>query len=1397
MTDNSIVGRVSNYFPLASDGNFLPRYFNEIAIGNTSVCKRYSSASGGYSVADDSSYLVFGSTGYGEFTTAHWERFLPNASVMHITFQATIDFSRADMTRPQTAILFGTPENGFVIMVGWDPDKKVIVTTTGDPGGGGTGDSQTAWVTESEVYPEPPKVYTGSFYLYYPVEGTGIHLDQAPLPFNGPQLESSAPWRIGPGQDSAKDVSVSMTKAFIGWDSDRTMTNQGDLKVSRYWATEGSYILNGEEQTDSTTTHTYTLDARSYPITFKAKEGYIIDRIVYRDLQKDNSFYLSNYPTEYSTYVDVWSTDLYGDNETYISCTFQEAYWTISLTSIGEGTITSNYEISDNKILVKKEDNPSPVRIYLQPDPGYSIQTVEINGTAQAIQEQYEITNIENNLTVYVEFGLLGTTVNIKYSRIDKFLPGSEIIEDCTIPTQYDDLADIPVELEKGYKYVWKYEGEEIESLDDIELSQTTINLVCEITPITYDITYSYPEDINTTYLTNPNPTSYTVEKVVGFSELTLAKCDYHTFNGWQVYDEDLKEYVSIESTEGCYSELTVLCNVAPIEYTLKGIYTKQDVSPSIETIPDATYTIYTIDDNAILPFPDYSEYTFNGWYYTDTLEGDPVSHYSQLRDKTEATPQDASELELVLYGELRPNTCTLIIKHWLQDLDNNDTYTISEGDTSRSSEFYYGQKVKVDELSIKQIDGFTYDHPSSAEFYMTKEVTLNLYYTRNTYKVYMYGYNGDSTKAVITYRKFEELLDLPDNIESRGHTFQGWTYDSVGEQTIDETATMPAVEEGSLKVYAQFKANYYTLTYYADDKGSLYYQESVQYGQSISLNSGLTSDQENVIQWKIQGRYYNAGQTIKYTWITNVAAFPVFTPHPIRTVDYYYPNIGDSYRLSRAKVAENTQLDLVHSSQNAALKEALEKVNVSGTFIGCVTPNGIVEPSYRITSDTDFILKYLQEVQLTYDSEKLIVKISNSDHIIPSGSRIPVGTSVDAYLSSAYFDEYSGIWRATGYRITTDGSSSEVKIEKPLGSGEHVVKTSISSTTHIELVNEYNMIYTYIDLANKEIPLSTEDIWITEGNRHNIGITLKGPVKLPDEISTEDYIIEGWVETRSGVIYPTDEASLTISTNCTFQLKYIPKVLTCYMKNESNVTSMNLSSYQELDETKDDTKIYINPTTVSQNYVVENDYLTLGDQVYLKIFDHRIFINDHSSVKEHPEDYASRMFTNQDDAPQCFKHNKFSRLQDLNSDTFRSIAEPNCYEFILMYPDKPTKNYNHWRQTHNPLTYYDPSENTGYDPVLIQMDTCWSEVGIARSTSGSTLLDCQPDVGTWFGSVGQYVTWSDSNNNIGFPAPDDTAYPQVQLWVRIDNTKYIANTAIQNILNNRKVFYTDRFTEN
>lgn len=166
----------------------------------------------------------------------------------------------------------------------------------------------------------------------------------------------------------------------------------------------------------------------------------------------------------------------------------------------------------------------------------------------------------------------------------------------------------------------------------------------------------------------------------------------------------------------------------------------------------------------------------------------------------------------------------------------------------------------------------------------------------------------------------------------------------------------------------------------------------------------------------------------------------------------------------------------------------------------------------------------------------------------------------------------------------------------------------------------------------------------------------------------------------------------------------------------------------------------------------------------------------------------SGTIFFNTSDAPYLITNpDKYSVLK--NVENYKNSS--GYFEFLLQYPDYSSSQYNRWKQRLNPYTTTEVigtgSEFVpGYSAIHIDWSgNFWG--GIAKSTSGATLIDGSYGHGNWFYAIGDYSRWDGS-----VPGPG-VKVDITDLWVRIDDkTSLIKNQVNATIggLNSNRTYY-------
>ena len=127
----------------------------------------------------------------------------------------------------------------------------------------------------------------------------------------------------------------------------------------------------------------------------------------------------------------------------------------------------------------------------------------------------------------------------------------------------------------------------------------------------------------------------------------------------------------------------------------------------------------------------------------------------------------------------------------------------------------------------------------------------------------------------------------------------------------------------------------------------------------------------------------------------------------------------------------------------------------------------------------------------------------------------------------------------------------------------------------------------------------------------------------------------------------------------------------------------------------------------------------------------------------------------------------------DTSSDTFSVLDQLDDYrksdgtfEFQMVWPEREGANTQTWIQTSNPVTH---SSVVGYKPVLVKFTSNHWE-GLARSSSGNTLLDGSPNNNNWYYAIG-----SNTAHSGGIPGPGDNDAAVTELWACSEGDEIVA----------------------
>lgn len=204
---------------------------------------------------------------------------------------------------------------------------------------------------------------------------------------------------------------------------------------------------------------------------------------------------------------------------------------------------------------------------------------------------------------------------------------------------------------------------------------------------------------------------------------------------------------------------------------------------------------------------PSKENHTFAGWY-----NGDEKFDFDA--DTTKA-----------------PNVLNLVAK-W--DINKYTVQFVSEHGSFADQPIEHGGTIKPGELTIPDVDGYTFDDWYADEAYKTKfdftkpiksNTTVYVKWTANDYEVSFVTEHGKAPASQNV--PYNETADDPGKLTAEGYTFIGWYTDNTHDSTKFDFSTAIT---GDTKVYAKWEKNAPVLpdTYALNVSGAFVYVDGV-----------------------------------------------------------------------------------------------------------------------------------------------------------------------------------------------------------------------------------------------------------------------------------------------------------------------------------------------------------------------------------------------------------------------------------------------------------------------------------------------------------------------------------------------------------------------------------------
>ncbi len=381
---------------------------------------------------------------------------------------------------------------------------------------------------------------------------------------------------------------------------------------------------------------------------------------------------------------------------------------------------------------------------------------------------------------------------------------------------------------EEGYEFShWLVDGETEEGTTltfTMKDADMTVEVVAKKT--IYTLTY-----ISETTEKDIKDVKFTIGTIV--DKFVPAEWTGHHFIGWYTsptFEEDTKVDLTQPMKAG---NLTVYAKWEINHNTFFFESLKDNVPVDIESIVQDYGTSITKPED-----PTYPGYTFDGWYDStgknpltipDTMPQEGMTFYAKWHANRYTVTFDSNTGT----GEMKP-----------QEFIYDEEQSLTSNSFTKTGYHFVGWsltkenpvKAYDDKKSVKNIAGKDKDNDT---------LTLYAMWEANPYKVKYHG-NGATTgedfEEEFTYDVEKELNKNQDKFTKKGYTFQGWTKDTTNNKLIEEK--MNYTTEGTIDVYAVWKANEYTVNY-DSNKGNGYSEPTGE----VSSTTHTYDEKENLSQ--------------------------------------------------------------------------------------------------------------------------------------------------------------------------------------------------------------------------------------------------------------------------------------------------------------------------------------------------------------------------------------------------------------------------------------------------------------------------------------------------------------------------------------------------------------------
>jgi len=373
----------------------------------------------------------------------------------------------------------------------------------------------------------------------------------------------------------------------------------------------------------------------------------------------------------------------------------------------------------------------------------------------------------------------------------------------------YGEVVTVKVDVKKGYTFD-KWSNGNTEITFEHTIGAENKAMIAKAKVNAYNINYNLNNGVAN------NPANYTVEEEI---QLSIPKRLGYTFIQWEGNNVTSDGKIAKGTTGDITVEAIWKANNYQIEYNLKGATLKNKP------------TSYTIEEEIQLSIPEKQGYTFVKW------EGNNVTSDGKIAKGTTG--------DITVEAIFVPNNYTVIFdkNSATSGVMSSQSFTYDEAQSLITNSFIKTGYTFTGWNTNADGSGTTYTNQESVNNLATEgTITLYAQWAANTYNI-EYNSNLGTGTMPIQLTKYDLLTTLYENkFERIGYTFNGWNTasDGTGMRYSDKEIVSNLVTGEKVTLYAQWKANTYTIAFDANtgigtvDSQIFIYDES----QNINANS-------------------------------------------------------------------------------------------------------------------------------------------------------------------------------------------------------------------------------------------------------------------------------------------------------------------------------------------------------------------------------------------------------------------------------------------------------------------------------------------------------------------------------------------------------------------------------